>query len=73
MVPQKKGFSEKQENARNCQKLPCNRQWIDLGICDGITNSCVPDEKKLYHGANMMDGCPYNYVTENKIFDDGSF
>ncbi len=22
MVPQKKGFSEKQENARNCQKLP---------------------------------------------------
>ena len=45
MISQKKGFSEKQENAQNCQKLPCNRQWIDLGICDGITNSCVADEK----------------------------
>ncbi len=45
MVPQKKGFSEKQESAQNCRELPCNRQWIDLGICDGIINSSVVDEK----------------------------
>ncbi len=71
MVPQKKGFSEKQENAQNCRNLPCNRQWIDFGICDGITNSCVVDEKIALW--SPYDGWVSIYVTENNINDDGFF
>ena len=71
MVPQKRGFTEKQENAQNCQKLPCNRQWTDLGICDGITNSCLVDEKIVPWCSH--DGWVSIYVTEYNINDDGFF
>ena len=69
--PQTKLILELPENAQNCRKFPCNKQWIDLGICDGITKAGWLMEK--IDPWFSHDGWVSIYVTENNINDDDFF